>query len=468
MRLVPLLLIVFIFSGFLFSCESSKPVESNISDLQNISADPILYALNKAISNDPDNLSYISKRGEYFLEKGYPKYALKDALSLTVLERNNFNSWYLLAKAHYELGHYQESVQAGIQAESIQPNHAELIMLISKSYLLDGERFSAEKYLEKGLAMAPGLSDINLIKGMVSYSKGDTTNALKNLKSGYEKDATNLDIIKELVKVFSATGKKDSAMVFILAGQNVNPHDPFLHYSKANILENQGFTESAFFAYQSALETNPDHILTNKKVAEIYFSNLKYEKAKGYLEKVMEQDSSIISVNHMLAKIYETDKSKREAVILYKNILSRSGSDTTAQNALSRIYTTNPELAQIVKKDTVEVPKVAETVNVDSLPKKEVKVVSPAKEVKKEVPVKEIKKDTSAKEVPAKEVKKVDKAVRKEVPKKVIVPVDTPQVKEIPAVVEEIKAPEPSSVPSGETSAPAKEENKRKGLFKKK
>ncbi|MFN6944121.1 MAG: hypothetical protein ACK4ND_04170 [Cytophagaceae bacterium] len=402
---------ILILTLLLASCGTRQYTGKNNKASDDLSGDPVIYSLTRAISADPDNSSLFVKRGEFYLEKGKPRHALKDA-EKAVQKEEDFYSCYLLAKSYFALNKFSEAVEAGLNAEKHKTNHAELTLLISRAYLKEGDRVKADTYLAKAEKMVPEHAEIKLIKGLSAIAKKDTINALVYLNSGLKKDGSNIDIIKELVNIYIASGKLDTAMTLVIAGQNISPEDPVLLFSKSRILEKNGLVESAIFACESALLSDPDYIPANKRMAEHYFALNNFSKAKEHSERVMAQDSSYLNINHMLGKIYEKEKLKREAVIVYKNILSRNSGDTTAQNALARIYAGNPELAPVftkkVQEDSVEVKIPVVDVPTPSVKVEPVKkdtvagkpVVAP---IKKESPVLEpkkvVKKDTAKKEL---------------------------------------------------------------------
>ncbi|WMJ74953.1 tetratricopeptide repeat protein [Cytophagaceae bacterium ABcell3] len=393
MNLIRCIAIVGLFS-VLCSCGGNQATHERKSP-EKIASDPILHALNNAVSENPNNIKFLIRRGAYLFEAGMLKKALQDAVQASEKDDRSFDAWFLRAKCLEELGQYPEALESAFYAERIKDNRAELMFLLAKLTLLTGNTIKSDQYLFKASRMAPEHSDIYLIKGMTAIAAKDTARGLRILRKGYNEDPSNKGVVRQLARTYNHAGKSDSAMIFVIAGQNYHPEDPSLLFAKGQVLSKSGFKESALYAFQSSLKFNPDYMPANRKLGEYYFKSGNLAGSKIYLEKVLEQDTALADINLMLARVYEREVQNEEAIKLYKRILSVNPEDTAAQLSLNRIYNRFPDLAPVEKQVSLEEDEKPKKATSTTLPApSSEKAPVEAGDKKKEVPLQpEVKKE---------------------------------------------------------------------------
>ena len=105
----------------------------------------------------------------------------------------------------------------------------------------------------------------------------------------------------------------------------LDPKNPQLHNSKANILKRIGRIPEAITAYKTAIELNKTNPASYYNLSLIYCHDQKYTKAIGYLELALKYNSKYSDAYHTLIHIYHIQQQYSKA----KKLIEQAYTETS-------------------------------------------------------------------------------------------------------------------------------------------
>lgn len=395
-------------------CCSSHKKENIPEDDQNFQnpLNPQLNALNEAIQADPENADYYFKRAKvYFSERNY-RTAMNDINQAIHLD-NTIDAYHVfLAKVYKALDKEALALKVAKHAESMNSKDPELYILMAQIYSDMDDKKNASYYLNESSILAPLHSEIFVLKGNLLARQGDTALALSHYLSALQKDAENVDALKELAKIYDARKKYDSSMVFIVRGRSLSNHEPFFDFLNGKVLEHLNLTASAMTSYETALKNDPTFFLASMNLGNIYYKLDSLHEAQQWYAYTLKYNSDLPLANTRLGEVLEKSGRPAEAIPYYERASLIDTGNVKLKASLKKLYELYPELKRraeptavlpVVKDSVVAIPKTPATL--DKAPKKTIPISAPAAETRES-------KDTDiAKPVVRKEPAKAEKEI---------------------------------------------------------
>jgi tetratricopeptide (TPR) repeat protein len=349
------------------------------SELMN-SGEPEINALNDAIADDPNNPLFYYKRAKIYYETGHIFSAKKDINTAIHLDSTSIDNYVLLAKVYNKMNRLHLALKTAIMAEELNSNDPELFILMSQIYIVLGNEKKSEYYFNKASVIAPFHSDIFVLKGKMAAMKGDTAVAISNLLGAIRKDVRNIDSYKELVMIYDAQHKYDSAMMLLIKGRGINNREPAFYFYEGKFFENFNLKNSAKTSYAMALNYDSTFFQAYYYLGLLNLREGDYSSALKNFVNVVRYEPNLKQANLYAAELYEQLNFGESAIPYYQRVLNIDSSNGKAKEALERLYKLYPEKRKVaVSKDTIK-GVMADTSMKQGLLKEEAK-----QEIKKEV-----------------------------------------------------------------------------------
>lgn len=358
-----------------FSCRKEEAQEEIHEIDKKYLSESQLFALNRAIDDDPDNEENYYKRAKVYFDRDQDAKALKDIKKS--LDLNNGEGRYFLLQARIleSMHQFPEALESAKSAEALKVNQAEVKLFLAKIYLSLDQPALASQYLAQASNFTPYHSEIDFLKGKLAAVNGDTSRAVSHLLATLKKDTLNTGAYKELAGIFFNKHKYDSAMMFAVLGRAIEPEDPFFYYIEGRLLEQVNLKESARTSYFTSLKYDSAFADAYHALAMMHFRIQDLDRAAKYFESELRFRPDAIRSNLYLAEIYEKQNRGRQAIPLLERVLKLDSNNTKAKAALDKLYVLYPKdkAPEPVVKDTV--PKPAPTPAPTPAPKPSIKPV---------------------------------------------------------------------------------------------
>lgn len=202
---------------------------------------------------------------------------------------------YLLGKARFNQGRYQEALSQFKKTIEINSNYAEAYRELGNIYLEQGKYSKALEALKEASELAPDLPDIHLRLGEVYYILSQNDNAVQELNDAIKKEPKNLEIYNLLGRAYQSQGSNEKAIDAYLKALEIDPTDATVRSSLGNIYYKEG---------------------------GIYFRSENYKEAINYFEKSVELDPNASVYHHYLGRSYFRSQEYKKATICYRKTIN--------------------------------------------------------------------------------------------------------------------------------------------------
>jgi len=157
---------------------------------------------------------------------------------------------------------------------------------------------------EQALALNPYKGIVYLHKARAYMDLEQMTAAYKTLETGRLVAPTNIYILVDLGRMYSAMDKQMQAFYLFdrVIKLQANP-SPEHYVQRGNALYRMNQNDKAIADYERALKVNPNHLMAHYMIGDVYFWDRNYKKAVQYFERCMEIDNTNFIVNHNYAYI---------------------------------------------------------------------------------------------------------------------------------------------------------------------
>jgi len=374
----------------LFSCQE-KEQKSKLTPLlsKDGSSEYLLNYLNQAIGEDDDDDFLLFKRAELYFELGRYIDASDDIKTTISIKQGKSNYHLLAAQIYFKQKMYFEALKAIEKAESLGENNPDLMVLKSKMYWALEDTSGCYLYLDKANQIVPFHSDVQLLKGLQLYKRGDSLKAVGFYKRAIDKNPNNIDAYTELVKYYINNQYDDSALVHIVKAQLIDTKNINITYYEGVVYRRKDLLQSAILSFHNCINIDSSYVGALNQLGALYIRRGDFDNSLKYYKKLIQFDDKNIGIINVVIEILNKQQKEIETIDFYEKLVKLDPDNAMHNNTLSKLYKKYADESKyiepvvqevikpsviakpiiIVKKDTtsrMEVPVIENTVS-DSL-----------------------------------------------------------------------------------------------------
>lgn len=311
-------------------CTSDPQQQSPIApDRARVRNEAQLNFLNQSIEEDPSNDELYFKRARIYHDQNDLLRARQD-IDKAIKLNPSLASYHVLSARIYLLGNKgKEALAAAQRAETLQNADLELLTVLAQTYLDQRDTSKAMAYFNRAQALMPEHSDIYYISGLLSETRKDTLKAIAAFKKAIALDIHHVKAYRELVYVYDRKGWYDSSLVYLLKAREQCMPDALFYYHEGNVFAVKGLTESARFAYESALRLDSAFYKASYMLGKLHQGQSRWEDAYKYYTHAAQYEPNRLDLWLALVDIVSIRQNKPLATIPYFEQLVRLDSNTT-------------------------------------------------------------------------------------------------------------------------------------------
>jgi tetratricopeptide (TPR) repeat protein len=258
----------------------------SMSDLE-YSSVAQLNALNEAIDHDDDNEDLYYKRAKYFFDNNAYGSAEKDLQTVFKLNPNKSDAWVLSSLLNYKLNNTSKSLNHANKALSLGNRNPELYTLLSLNYLKLKDTVLSKRYLVTLQSIAPHITDVQHINGLLSLQRKDTSRAKAYFTFCINKNTNDIESSLLLMDIYYRKNQLDSLMPLLIKVRNRTKCNPNLFLYEAKYYEKQKFYMAAKVLYEEGLACNAYATVLYFPYAELLTQMGLYKESINYYGKVI-------------------------------------------------------------------------------------------------------------------------------------------------------------------------------------
>lgn len=160
------------------------------------------------------------------------------------------------------------------------------------------------------IAVFPEEASLYVLKGNALQLAGRLEEAIQAYKTGIEMDPMNVEARSNLSAVLYKTGyyvdALNAADAAILTDKNFAP----AYVNAANALITLGHMDHGAYALKKAFELDPSEPLLGVKIAELYFANDDYERARDVYFEIARMKDIDPQIHELIADLFKRAKEK--------------------------------------------------------------------------------------------------------------------------------------------------------------
>lgn len=314
----------------LASCTESANNDSKSKGTQQVESD-----IDKPVDTLDVN-GYIN-RARWYLANEQVGYAIRDINSALSVDGKNIDALLVLADIYYALGDQDNILLTLNKATEIAPMDSRPLVKLAELSFLQGNSAMANAYLDKALQLNGINPQAYYMRGIISMSKNDTVQALKQFMKARNQDDTFIDPVLQIASIYSAQRNPMAKDFYGLALQ-MEPDNNAIFYDLAMYMQDNGEPEKALEIYDTLDARMPGsyQVLFNKGYVNLVYL-LDYDQAIVEFDKALQVNPK--SVDALLNKgvAYEQKGDYKQAKSIYLQILKDNPNYQLAIDALYRI-----------------------------------------------------------------------------------------------------------------------------------
>lgn len=276
-------------------------------------------------------------RARWYLANEQVGMAIRDINSALSLDGKNVDALLVLADIYYALGDQDNILMTLNKATEIAPMDSRPVVKLAEMSFLQGNNQLANAYLDKALELNSINPQAYYLRGIISLSKNDTVQAMKQFMKARSQDDSFIDPVYQIANIYAAQRNPLAEDFYHLAIQ-MAPNDWTAYYDLAMYLQDNGDPMKALEIYDTLDARIPGNyqILFNKGYVNLVYL-LEYDKAIEEFDKALAVNPK--SVDALLNKgvAYEQKGNYKTAKSIYLQILKDNPNYQLAIDALHRI-----------------------------------------------------------------------------------------------------------------------------------
>jgi len=259
----------------------------------------------KILARDPESKNAYNGRGNAYLEKGLYDKAMADFNKNIELDPEDFYAYYGRGTLYYRLGDYQRSIDDHTKELELQSDRSLGLIERGNAYLKLKKPDEAMKDLNRAAALSTPAA--YLARGLAFLEKGETADALADLRYYIREVPDDQDVRQKLIKLGVSESELPQA---ILSAQKDIPAAAKTAFVGAIRDIGQLEYDRALIKLTKAINISP------KFAAAFYYRGYVNEMLGSliYAHKIIPDYTNAISIDPKFAKAYE-----RRAYIYFQN-----------------------------------------------------------------------------------------------------------------------------------------------------
>jgi tetratricopeptide (TPR) repeat protein len=157
-------------------------------------------------------------------------------------DRERWNDWGIGLLLQGDLKGAEYAFKKVTEAE---PEYADGWLNVARAYIQEGQTDAAKPYLEKALAINPGLGRIHYFKALVEKADGDYDAALRSLRTVEGQYPRDRVVLNQIGRILFLKRDYRAALEVLDRVQAVDPEDVQMHYTKMLCYRGLGDLEAA-------------------------------------------------------------------------------------------------------------------------------------------------------------------------------------------------------------------------------
>ena len=290
--------------------------------------DDAIRAFKRAHENDPTNVSYMIKLGDFLIRKNSEKAATKILKGATKLAPGNAETWLYLGIAFHQFKHLDEAKIAYEKAFDIAPELSQVSTNLGAIGMEVGDWEEALKYFEKVVDLNPdqpegynnlglSLKNLNRLEEAKNWivkaieAKPDFADAHTNLGNVYKEleelreaelcyqRAINLNPLSmeahnNLGTTLSELARLEKAQYHLKRATELEPKSAEPHDNLGNVLKDLGLVKEAEISYRKAISINPDLTTAHRNLGFLLRDEGKMHQAVSSFQKALSTRSNLV------------------------------------------------------------------------------------------------------------------------------------------------------------------------------
>jgi tetratricopeptide (TPR) repeat protein len=272
----------------------SKPAPDALLKQQQ---DPQLVALNDLVSKNPNNDSLLYRRAKVFYKLQAYDEALADVGQAMKLDSTKPDYYHLMANVFMDYSRPHDSRRAieVMQAAAKRfPGRIPTLLKLSEFQLIVKQHSEALSTLNQVLVKDPQNAEAFFMSARVALDQGDTTNAIKALRTSVQINADNFDCWMFLGKIMAVRKNPQAIQCFDNAirvdSTRIEARD-----LKAEFYKRQGAFDKAFAVYRDIITRNPDYSNAYFDMGMIYLELDSFPKAYTNFDIAIKTDPLFVN-----------------------------------------------------------------------------------------------------------------------------------------------------------------------------
>jgi tetratricopeptide (TPR) repeat protein len=322
----------------LSACKEKKESKQEVQ-LSQLDMETTLNDINEKIKKDPENGVLYQQKGELLLKNGYISEALLSLISAVDLDSTNVQGWSALYDIYALLENYIEAENALIQAIKLDKDNEDVLLKLSKHYLIFQNYEDVRFNLDHVLNINPYNAQAIYLYGIYSIELGDTAKAIDYYNRALEIDHNLYDAHMSLALIYDIRNNPVAADYYENAIALRPNFLPGLYNLAYYYQENLGRYDDALAVYDEILSKDPNYYnaLFNKGYIYLVYKedpNMAVEYFRTAAEVVYPKNPDVI---YNIGFCLELMGNRREARSIYNNIMTEFPDYNLAIEGLKRV-----------------------------------------------------------------------------------------------------------------------------------
>lgn len=293
--------------------------------------------VDKTLAADTLDVNGYIDRARFYLANEQIGMAIRDINSALSLDGKNIDALLVLTDIYYALGDQDNILLTLNKATEIAPMDSRPVIKLAEMSFLQGNNQLANAYLDKALELNSINPQAYYLRGIISLSKNDTVQALKQFMKARNQDDGFIDPVYQIASIYAAQ-RNPMAEDFYNLAIEMNPNDWTSYYDLAMYLQDNGDPEKALEIYDTLDARIPGNyqILFNKGYVNLVYL-FDYDKAIEEFDKALEVNPKSIDALLNQGVAYEQKGNYMKAKSIYLQVLRDNPNYQLAIDALHRI-----------------------------------------------------------------------------------------------------------------------------------
>ena len=273
-----LLLLTFL-SIFLFACKNDKAKTIPTVERHNQQGIPEIEALDRLISEDPNNAELLFQRAKVFYNNEGFQEAIDDATQALKIDSSKIEYHFLLADSHFDNFKSKKAVQVMENCLDLFPSNTPAMLKLSEYYLILKQYEKSIQLAGSLLEREPTNADGFFLMGMNFRAKGDLARAKNSFQATIENNPDEIDAWLILGEIYEQE-KDPLALDYYNGALTADPNSTLAKHSKAYYLQNNGDLRGAQELYEDIILSDRSYVQAPLNSSILYLEEGNYEKAR--------------------------------------------------------------------------------------------------------------------------------------------------------------------------------------------